>query len=70
MFFVENVRAQPICIVVDSLGQDREENADQLAAHRHDSLFALERITLPGRVVVVYLTELGVAPDQRQHCLK
>ncbi len=46
------------------------EDVDQLAAYLHDSLLTLERILLPGHVIVIHLPELIVAPYQRQDRLE
>ncbi len=51
----DNIRAQPVRVVVHAVSENGVEDADQLAAHRYDGLPARERVLLPGRVVVVHL---------------
>ena len=66
----DDVQAHPARIVVHTLRQKRVEDTDQFAADRYDRLFSFQRILLPCRVIPVYIAKLGIAPNQRQNCLK
>ncbi len=70
LLWPDYIHAQPVRVVVRAVGEDGVEDANQFAAHRYDGLLALERVPLPGRVVVVHFLELGVAPHQWQDRLK
>lgn len=67
---MDNIRAQPVRVVVHAARENGVEDVDQLAAYRHDSLLTLERILLLGRVIVIHLPKLIVAPYQRQNRLE
>ena len=70
LLWPDDIRAQPVRIVIHAVGKDSIEDADQLAAYRYHGLLALERVLLPGRVVVVHLSKLSIAPYQRQDRLE
>lgn len=70
LLWPDDIRAQPVRIVIHAVGKDRIEDTDQLAAYRYHGLLALERILLPGRVVVVHLLKLRIAPYQWQDRLE